>query len=379
MNAPRPILFVDRDGTLIVEPKPSLQIDSFEKLEFLPGVITALAKIHRELGYDLVLVSNQDGLGTESFPQEDFDGPQNLMLQIFAGEGVIFREVLIDPSFPHEDSPNRKPRLGLVEKYRLLPALKRSMMVGDRESDMEFAKNLGIEAIQLVETGAELPSDGIPPRKQCRDWNEIYEYLANRDRIASCARKTEETAIEGTLCLDGTGRYEISTGLGFFDHMLEQLARHGKFDLFLTCRGDLEVDEHHTIEDVGITLGEAFREALDNKRGIERYGAAEEPVSVKLPMDESRAEVLVDLSGRPALQWEVPFHRERIGDVPTEMFHHFFRSFVDASRSTLHITASGKNEHHLIEIVFKAFSRALRKAVSREKNARGIPTTKGVL
>lgn len=365
-----PFLFVDRDGTIIDEPQPSQQVDSFEKLSFLPGVISALSRIQNELGYQLVMVTNQDGLGTASFPEDQFSGPHDLMMRTLQGEGVVFSEVLIDRSFPEDNAATRKPRIGLVEKYLMHPDLPASFMVGDRPSDLEFAKNLGIGAIYLGSgcEGGKLPEAVL----SFASWSEIYRYLANKDRVTSYRRKTNETEVDIQLNLDGTGLSTIRTGLSFLDHMLEQIAKHGAIDLDLICKGDLEVDEHHSVEDVALSLGEAIREALGDKRGIERYGFV-------LPMDEAKAEVVIDFSGRPYLKWDVVFTRERVGDVPTEMFHHFFHSFAQASGATLHITASGENDHHLIEGIFKAMAKSLRAAVRREENASYIPSTKGII
>lgn len=361
----KPILFIDRDGTIIVEPKPSLQIDSFEKLEFLPGAITFLSKIQNELGYDLVMVTNQDGLGTASLPEEAFRGPHELMLKILEGEGVSFKEILIDSSLPEENAPTRKPRTGLVEKYRMHPRLSESYMIGDRETDMYFAQNLDIR-------GLFIGADSSLAARCFTNWKTIYEYLANKDRQVELVRETHETNIALTINLDGKGTSRVDTGLKFFDHMLDQIGKHGEIDIELSCRGDLEVDEHHTMEDVGLALGAAIAKSLGDKRGINRY-------SFVLPMDETRAEVLIDLSGRPHLEWNVAFNRDRVGDVPTEMFQHFFRSLVDSSKMTLHIRSEGTNDHHLIEGVFKAFARALGRAVRREENATSIPSTKGVI
>lgn len=358
------VLFIDRDGTIIKEPADE-QIDSYEKLEFLPGVIGALAQISRQTDYQLVMVTNQDGLGTASFSEADFWPVHNLMLRILKAEGIEFDEILIDRSFPADKAPTRKPETGLLTHYlKGNYDLSQSFVIGDRKSDVQLAQNLGAKAIFMGsgDDAAVLSSSS---------WQEIEQFLTGQPRIASYRRKTSETDIDLQLNLDGKGQADIHTGLGFFDHMLEQIARHGNLDLKVQVRGDLEIDEHHTIEDVGLALGSVFAEALGSKKGIERYGFV-------LPMDESKAEVSLDFGGRPWLIWEADFQREMIGQVPTEMFEHFFKSFSDTAACNLHIKARGKNEHHKIEGIFKAFARAIKRA--KNKTAEGeIPSTKGSL
>ncbi len=359
------VLFIDRDGTVILEP-PDKQIDAWEKLQFYPGVITALGKIVRELEFDLVMVTNQDGLGTEAFPEETFWPIHNFVLKTLEGEGIRFKEVLIDRSVPEDNAPTRKPRTGLVQHYLNGEYdLQHSFVIGDRTTDVEFARNLGAGAIFLGET----PVEGAV--LSTTRWDDVYRFLKNRDRQVTHRRQTLETDVQLTLNLDGEGRHAIRTGLGFFDHMLDQLVRHSGVDLELTVTGDLHVDEHHTIEDTAIALGETFRAALGSKKGLTRYGFV-------LPMDDALAQVALDFSGRSWLVWEVDFRREKIGDVPTEMFFHFFKSFCDAAGLNLNIQASGQNEHHKIEAVFKAVGRAMRQALQRNAN-QGVPSTKGML
>lgn len=358
-------LFIDRDGTLIIEPKDE-QIDSFEKLEFYPHVFQYLARIAKELEYELVMVTNQDGLGTSSFPEDTFWPVHNHILKAFENEGVRFTEILIDRSFPHEKLPTRKPGTGMVTHYmKGNYDLANSFVIGDRLTDVQLAQNMGCKSILLSdenETEATLATT---------DWSDIYQFLKEEPRKWSVTRVTNETNIMVEVNLDGCGKSHISTGLGFFDHMLEQISRHGNIDLTVQVKGDLHVDEHHTIEDVGIALGEAFNRALGNKKGVERYGFL-------LPMDDCLAQVAIDFGGRPWLMWDVKFQREYIGDMPTEMCMHFFKSFSDNARCNLNIKAEGENEHHKIEAVFKAFARAIRMAVKRN-NEGGIPSTKGVL
>ena len=374
------ILFVDRDGVIIREPAEDYQVDSFAKLAFMPGAIGALSAICRDLDYDLVMVTNQDGLGTEAFPQKDFDGPQQLMLAVLEGEGVRWREIIVDHTFSADNAESRKPRLGRVQQYLQGEFdLVQSVMIGDRMTDMLFAANMGCRGILLgrseddqdaeLTTGKDL-SQTIALK--CANWSEILAFLKSKSRATTVQRDTKETKIRIELDLDGSGQTEINTGLHFFDHMLDQLGKHGGVDLQIEVEGDLEIDEHHTIEDTALALGEAFREALGSKRGTERYGFA-------LPMDEARAEVLIDFGGRPWLVWDVQFKREYVGDMPTEMVKHFFKSFSDASLSNLHVTASGENEHHIIESTFKAFARAIRRAVRRDMDNFDLPTTKGTL
>lgn len=359
------VLFIDRDGTLIVEPEDE-QIDSFEKLEFYPNVFQYLARVAKELEYELVMVTNQDGLGTSSFPEEDFWPVHNLIMQAFENEGVRFSEVLIDRSFPHENLPTRKPGTGMVTHYMKGDYdLEHSFVIGDRVTDVELARNMGCKSILLN-------SEPAPGATLCStDWGEIYRFLKEEPRKWKVSRVTNETNITVEVNLDGTGKGTIETGLGFFDHMLEQISRHGNIDLSIQVKGDLQVDEHHTIEDVGIALGEAFYHALGSKKGVERYGFL-------LPMDDCLAQVAIDFGGRPWLVWEATFKREFIGDMPTEMCMHFFKSFSDNARCNLNIKAEGENEHHKIESIFKAFARAIRMAVKRGDQG-GIPSTKGVL
>lgn len=360
------ILFIDRDGTLVIEPPIDFQLDSLEKLEFYPGVFQSLAKIARELDFELVMVTNQDGLGTASFPEEDFWPTQNKIIQAFKNEGIVFSEILIDKSLPEEKSPNRKPGTGMLNKYIYGDYdLANSYVIGDRKTDMELAKNLGSKGIYL---GEEKLADECLNTKS---WEEIYQYLKQKPRVSQVNRKTKETDIRIALNLEGSGQSSISTGLGFFDHMLEQIAKHGNMDLNIEVKGDLNIDEHHTIEDVALSLGKAFAEALGSKKGIKRYGFL-------LPMDDCLAQVAIDFGGRPWLVWDTKFNREKIGEMPTEMFMHFFKSFSDAAQCNLNIKAEGDNEHHKIEAIFKAFAIAIKMAVSKTNNY-SIPSTKGSL
>ena len=359
------ILFIDRDGTLVIEPPVDYQLDSLEKLEFYPGVFQWLSKIARELDYTLVMVTNQDGLGTKSFPEETFWPAQNKIIQAFKNEGVEFAEILIDRSFPKDNAPTRKPRTGLLQHYIYGDYdLANSYVIGDRKSDIELAKNLQAQGIFIGdhEENAVLST---------KSWQEIYQYLKEKPRTANISRKTKETDINISLNLDGNGQSKLDTGIGFFDHMLEQIAKHGNLDLEVTVKGDLEIDEHHTIEDVALTLGEAFLSALGSKKGIERYGFL-------LPMDDCLAQVAIDFGGRPWLVWETEFKREMVGKMPTEMFMHFFKSFSDTAKCNLNIKAEGDNEHHKIEAIFKAFAKAIKMAVSTSDNF-SIPSTKGIL
>lgn len=370
------VLFIDRDGTLIIEPEDE-QIDSLEKLEFYPGVFQYLSRIANELEYEIVMVSNQDGLGTASFPEDTFHPAHNKIIKAFENEGIVFSEILIDKSFPHENLPTRKPGTAMLTHYiKGDYDLKSSFVIGDRLTDVQLADNMGCKSI-LLSINLNLISEhnsnkvlNANPTLITSGWGEIYRYLKAEPRRAKVNRNTSETKISVEVNLDGTGRSEISTGLGFFDHMLEQIARHGNIDLTIKADGDLHIDEHHTIEDVGITLGEAFLRALGRKKGIERYGFL-------LPMDESLAQVALDFGGRPWLVWEVDFRREFIGDMPTDMFMHFFKSFSDNAKCNLNIKAEGENEHHKIEAIFKAFARAVKMAVKRGEEG-GIPSTKGV-
>jgi len=376
------VLFIDRDGTLIQEFPPTYQIDSFDKLIFYPHVFKYMTKIAEELDYELVLVSNQDGMGTEKFPAEQFWPVHNLIVSSLANEGVVFSKELIDPSIPEENSPNRKPRTGMFTDYlnSLNYDIPNSFVIGDRITDVQLAVNLGCKAVWL-KNNPNLGSKEITSSTEelqnavaleTTHWKDIYEFLRSGLRKISHIRKTNETEINIELNLDGSGKANIQTGLGFFDHMLDQIARHGMIDLNIHAKGDLHIDEHHTIEDTGIALGEAFTKALGNKRGIERYGFA-------LPMDESEAKVLIDFGGRNWIVWNTSFSREKVGDMPTEMFFHFFKSFSDAARCNLNIECRGINEHHKIEAIFKAFAKAIKMAVKRDVSSNHLPSTKGVL
>ena len=372
------VLFIDRDGTIVKEPPVDYQLDSLEKLEFIPKVIRSLYFIRKHTDLELVMVSNQDGLGTDSFPEETFWPAHNLNLKTQAGEGIEFDEISIDPSIPEENSPNRKPRVGMLTKYLEGDYdLANSYVVGDRLTDIELAANLGAKGIWLRQpdgSGEELAAYHRPlsPDLVTDDWDRVTEYLFAGERTATVKRVTKETDIEIRLNLDGSGKTMISTGLGFFDHMLEQIGKHSGMDLKILVKGDLEVDEHHTIEDTAIALGEAIAKALGDKRGIERYGFC-------LPMDDCLCQVALDFGGRPWLVWEAEFHREKVGDMPTEMFLHFFKSFSDAARMNLNIKAEGQNEHHKIEGIFKALARALKMAIRRDIYRFELPSTKGVL
>ncbi|SIT81145.1 bifunctional histidinol-phosphatase/imidazoleglycerol-phosphate dehydratase HisB [Pontibacter indicus] len=360
-------LFIDRDGTILVEPKTDFQVDSFEKFEFLPKVIRNLYRIYNELDYELVMVTNQDGLGTDSYPEHTFWPYQNKMLDILKGEGITFDDILIDRSFEHEGLETRKPGIGMMKKYLSGEYdLGNSYVIGDRLTDVQLAKNLGAQAIFIGENVVE------DAALSTNDWDEIYTFLKLPARRASIRRQTSETDIAIDLNLDGTGQMNIHTGLGFFDHMLEQLAKHGKLDLSIQVKGDLHIDEHHTIEDTGLALGEAFLAALGDKKGISRYGFL-------LPMDDVLAQVALDFSGRPWTVWEAEFKREKVGDMPTEMFFHFFKSFNDAAKCNLNVKAEGQNEHHKIEAIFKAFAKAIQMAVKRNPEDNSIPSTKGTL
>ena len=360
------ILFIDRDGTIIQEPPVDYQVDRMEKLAFMPGVIGALREIVRETDYRLVMVSNQDGLGTERFPMGAFLPPHEFMLKTLAGEGVVFDEILIDASMPGDASPRRKPGIGMVEKY-LNEMLDRenSYVIGDRLTDMQLAANMGIRGILLGKEGME----SLPIVLTADSWEKVVHFLKQGSRQAVQVRQTAETEVRVALDLNGTGQGEVKTGIAFFDHMLEQIIRHGGMDLVVSVKGDLQVDEHHTIEDTAIVLGQCFSEALGEKKGIGRYGFA-------LPMDEARAEVLLDLGGRSWLEWNASFSREYVGDFPTEMTKHFFASFCQGAKCNLHVEAKGENTHHVIEAIFKAFARSLRMAVRQEAGG-GIPSTKG--
>ena len=372
------VLFIDRDGTLALEPE-DYQLDTLEKLVFYPEVFTYLGKIAREMDYELVMVTNQDGLGTESFPEVDFWPCHNFLIKSFENEGVVFDNTLIDKSFPIDNAPTRKPRTGLLTQYTEGTDydLANSFVIGDRLTDMELAKNLGAKGLFLVndETlGAEEARNDITDAiaLKTKAWKDIYSFLKLNQRIVSQKRTTHETDISLTLNLDGSGKSNIDTGIAFFDHMLDQLARHGAMDLDLKVKGDLEVDEHHTIEDTAIVLGEAFATALGTKLGIERYGFC-------LPMDDCLAQVAIDFGGRNWLVWDTEFKREMIGQMPTEMFMHFFKSFTDGAKANLNIKATGTNEHHKIEAIFKAFAKAIKVAVKRDPEKMILPSTKGSL
>jgi imidazoleglycerol-phosphate dehydratase / histidinol-phosphatase len=366
------VLFIDRDGTLIHEPPTDFQVDSFEKLAFLPGVFTYLGKITNELNYELVMITNQDGLGTDSFPEETFWPVHNLMMKALEGEGIVFKEVCIDRSFEKDNLPTRKPNTGLLTHYLTGEYdLANSFVIGDRLTDVKLAKNLGAKSI-FIRNYDNPDSADISIDKVVSNWKEIYEYLKLPVRKVQHSRITKETNIQIELNLDGTGNAEISTGLHFFDHMLDQIARHGSMDLKIVAKGDLHIDEHHTIEDVGIALGEAFLLALGDKKGIERYGFC-------LPMDDCLAQVALDFGGRNWIVWEAEFKREKIGEMPTEMFFHFFKSFSDAAKTNLNIKAEGQNEHHKIEAIFKAFAKAIKIAAKRDADKMVLPSTKGVL
>ena len=372
------ILFIDRDGTLALEPS-DYQLDSLEKLIFYPEVFMYLGKIAREMNFELVMVTNQDGLGTDSFPENTFLPTHNFLLKSFENEGVVFDEILIDKSFPEDNLPTRKPKTGLLNKY--LDAkkydLKNSFVIGDRLTDMELALNLGSKGIYLF--NKDIPElDQLTPKLnevivlKTHEWKEIYSYLKLEQRIVKKKRTTRETNIDIILNLDGTGKGNIETGIPFFDHMLDQLARHGGMDIDLNVKGDLDVDEHHTIEDTAIVLGEAFATALGNKLGIERYGFC-------LPMDDCLAQVAIDFGGRNWLVWNAEFKREMIGKMPSEMFMHFFKSFSDGAKANLNIKAEGVNEHHKIEAIFKAFAKAIKSAIKRDPEKMILPSTKGRL
>jgi imidazoleglycerol-phosphate dehydratase/histidinol-phosphatase len=367
------VLFIDRDGTLIIEPQPDQQVDSLEKLSFLPHVISNLKKINEELDFELVMVTNQDGLGTHSFPEETFWPAHNKMLETLASEEIVFSNILIDKSFPADNLPTRKPGLGLLGEYLTSEYdLKNSFVIGDRITDIQLAKNLGAKAffISEIEIPNELKSFTA---LQTTHWNDIYSYLKLPERIITHSRNTNETKISIQLNLDGKGDADNQTGLAFFDHMLDQIAKHGNLDLCIRVNGDLHIDEHHTIEDTGIALGEAFTLALGQKKGIARYGFL-------LPMDDCLAQVALDFSGRNWLVWEAEFKREKIGEMPTEMFSHFFKSFSDSAKCNLNIKAEGENEHHKIESIFKAFAKSIQLAVKRDiNNLNSLPSTKGLL
>lgn len=371
-------LFIDRDGTLVIEPPVDYQLDSLEKLEFYPKVFRNLYFIRKQLDFEFVMVTNQDGLGTDSFPEETFWPAHNKMLKTLEGEGIRFDDILIDRSFPEENSPNRKPRTGMLGNYLSGEYdLANSYVIGDRLTDMQLAVNLGAKGIWLRPDDDEArqlltENTAISPVLITDDWDRITEYLFAGERRATVRRTTRETDIFVDVNLDGHGRTEISTGLGFFDHMLDQIGKHSGIDLTVRVKGDLEVDEHHTIEDTAIALGEALLKALGDKRGIERYGYC-------LPMDDCLCSVALDFGGRPWLVWDAKFHREKVGDMPTEMFLHFFKSLSDAARMNLNIKAEGTNEHHKIEGIFKALARSIKMAIRRDIYRFELPSTKGTL
>lgn len=367
------VLFIDRDGTIILEPSITEQIDSLELLEFVPRAITSLARIYKETGFELVLVTNQDGLGTPAFPEENFWPAHNKMLKTLEGEGIIFSDVLIDKTTPDQNAPTRKPGTGMLTKYFSEEySVNDSLVIGDRLTDLELAKNFGCKAI-LINCKNEIPDELSSFLLLSTDnWEKIYSFLKLPPRIVERKRKTNETDIAIILNLDGTGQTHIKTGLNFFNHMLEQLGKHSGINMSVETNGDIHIDEHHTIEDTAIVLGEAFNLALGKKIGIERYGFC-------LPMDDCLAQVAIDFGGRSWLEWQVVFKREMVGDVPTEMFMHFFKSFCDGAKCNLNIKAEGSNEHHKIESIFKAFARAIRMAIKRGADIMTLPSTKGVL
>ena len=370
------VLFIDRDGTLVIEPPVDYQLDAYEKLEFYPKVFRNLSFIRSKLDFEFAMVTNQDGLGTSSFPEDTFWPVHNLVMKTLKNEGITFDEVFIDRSFPEDNAPTRKPRTGMLGKYLNNPAydLAGSFVIGDRYTDVELAKNLGCKAIYLQDDKSMLVEKGL--EEHCalatKDWDQIAEFLFAGERIAEVRRTTKETDIYIKVDLDGSGKCDISTGLGFFDHMLEQIGKHGSLDLTIRVKGDLEVDEHHTIEDTALALGECLAKALGDKRGIERYGYC-------LPMDDCLCQVALDFGGRPWLVWDAEFKREKIGEMPTEMFLHFFKSLSDAAKMNLNIKAEGQNEHHKIEGIFKALARAIKMAVKRDIYHFEVPSSKGSL
>ena len=370
------VLFIDRDGTLVIEPPIDYQLDAYEKLEFYPKVFRNLGFIRSKLDFEFAMVTNQDGLGTSSFPEDTFWPVHNLVMKTLENEGITFDEVFIDRSFPEDNAPTRKPRTGMLGKYIDNPAydLAGSFVIGDRYTDVELAKNLGCKAIYLQDDKSALVEKGLEDycALATKDWDKIAEFLFAGERVAEVRRTTKETDIYIKVDLDGSGKCDISTGLGFFDHMLEQIGKHGSLDLTICVKGDLEVDEHHTIEDTALALGECLLKALGDKRGIERYGYC-------LPMDDCLCQVALDFGGRPWLVWDAEFHREKIGEMPTEMFLHFFKSLSDAAKMNLNIKAEGQNEHHKIEGIFKALARAIKMAVKRDIYHFEVPSSKGSL
>ena len=373
------VLFIDRDGTLTVEPN-DFQLDTFNKLVFYPGVFQYLGNISRDLDYELIMVTNQDGLGTENFPESDFWPTQKFLIKTFKNEGIIFKEVFIDRTFPEDNAPTRKPGTALLESYinNTNYDLKNSFVIGDRLTDMQLAKNLGCKGV-FIDNNPALGAEEVSDKDldstivlKTKSWEFIYRHLLMRDRAVSFERKTSETVVYIEINLDGRGESKVETGLAFFDHMLDQFSKHGGIDLSLKTVGDLEVDEHHTIEDTAIALGEAISVALGDKKGIERYGFT-------LPMDDSLAEVSIDFGGRSWLVWEADFRREMIGKMPTEMFYHFFKSFADSAKANLNIRAKGENEHHKIEAIFKAFAKSIKMAIKKDVEKMILPSTKGTL
>ena len=375
------VLFIDRDGTLALEPPIDYQLDSFEKLVFYPQVFQYLGKIAKELDFELVMVTNQDGLGTSNFPETTFWPVHDFLVNTFENEGIVFSEQIIDRTFARDNAPTRKPNTGLLSHYQASTYdLENSFVIGDRMTDIELAKNLGAKGIYINNDNTE-GNDELTVSKselvnyialETKDWSTIYEFLKAQDRTGSIVRNTNETQIQIDLNLDGTGKSTIATGIAFFDHMLDQIARHGQLDLVLKVKGDLDVDEHHTIEDTAIALGEVFAKTLGSKLGIERYGFC-------LPMDDCLAQVAIDFGGRNWLVWEADFKREMVGKMPTEMFFHFFKSFTDGAKCNLNIQAEGTNEHHKIEAIFKAFAKAIKMSVKRDVEKMILPSTKGML
>ena len=373
------ILFIDRDGTLVNEPK-DYQLDSFEKLSFYPKVFNYLRKIYNELDYKLIVVTNQDGLGTDSFPYKNFTPVNDFIIKSFENEGVVFDNICIDNSFPEDNSANRKPSTGMIKKYLNNKDydIDNSFVIGDRLTDMELAKNISCSGI-FIDNDADLGKSEVKDvdldnviKLKTKSWEEIYKFLKKQNRTSNIQRVTGETNVFVELNLDGSGNSDIKTGISFFDHMLDQLAKHSGVDLIIDTKGDLNVDEHHTIEDTGITLGKAFFEALGKKIGIERYGFC-------LPMDDCLAQVSIDFGGRNWIEWDVEFKREMIGKMPTEMFFHFFKSFSDSAKANINIKADGLNEHHKIESIFKAFAKSIKAAIKRDKDKMILPSTKGEL
>lgn len=374
------VLFIDRDGTLVIEPPVDYQLDSLEKLEFYPGVFKWLGEITRKLNFELVMVTNQDGLGTDSFPENTFWPAHNKMMQAFENEGIIFSDVLIDRSFPADNAPTRKPRTGLLTEYiKGNYDIENSYVIGDRITDIQLAKNLQCKAI-WINQGDEKGKQEVSDLEELKgtvsiettDWEKIYLHLATGERKSTIQRTTKETSITIELDLDGSGVGQMNTGLGFFDHMLDQIAKHANIDLKVDVKGDLEIDEHHTIEDTALALGQAFKEALGSKLGIQRYGYC-------LPMDDCLCQVSLDFGGRPWLVWDADFRREKIGEMPTEMFMHFFKSFSDTAHANLNIKAEGDNEHHKIEGIFKALAKAIKAAIKQDADHLVLPSTKGML